>query len=96
MKLNKISTLWKFLPVCTKGYNAQDTLGYYVFVILLVFGAVLIVYKNLFWFYNNYNIFTIKMIKQLTIWWLIITPPTFYFAINEVYNKYLEELEKEK
>ena len=95
MKLNKISTLWEFLPVCTKGYDIQNTIGYFIFTILMVFGIVIIVYKNLFWFYNNYEIFTIKIIKQLIIYWLIITPPTFYFAINEVYNQYLKELEKE-
>ena len=95
MKLHKISTLWEFLPVCTKGYNIQDTVGYFIFTVLMIAGAILIVYKNLFWFYNNYGIFTIKIIKQSFIYWLIITPPTFYFAVNEVYNQYLKELEKE-
>lgn len=96
MKLNKISTLWEFLPVCTKDYDVQDTFGYFLFLILLIAGITVIVYNNLFWLHNNFSIFTIKLIKQSFIYWLIITPPTFYISVNEIYNQYVKELNKDE
>jgi len=94
MKLNKISTLWEFLPAKPKGYNVEDTLSYILWALLYVIGLVIIMNKNASWFYNNYGIFTIKVIKQLTILWLCTAPISYYFAINECYNRYLSDTEK--
>ena len=94
MKLNKISTLWEFLPAKPKGYNVEDTLGYMLWALLYAASTVIIINNNLHWLCNNYQIFTVKIIKQLIMIWLCTAPISYYFAINECYNKYLSDTEK--
>ena len=96
MKLNKISTLWEFMPTKSHGYNIEDTLSYYVWAIIFAIGLSIIIHKNWSWFYTNYSIFTIKVVKQSLILWLSITPLVLYFSVNEIYNKYSKKSHKNK
>lgn len=93
MKLHKITTLWKFIPVGPKGYDLTETFSYWLWVMIFVFGMLLIFYKNIDWFTINQGIFIIKIIKYGSILWITTAPISYYFAVNEVYNHYIEELD---